>query len=119
MQMKSSNSVQIFYPKYNKKEITNKLQGKIPALKSLLSISKVILFGSYAKDKYTVASDVDVLVIYKGKSRSDAYSIVKRIFDIPQIEIHIYTVRQYQKLKGTISKMIDDGYVVIYEENPR
>ncbi len=119
MQMKSSNSVRIFYPKYNKKEIINKLQDKIPLLKSLLSISKVILFGSYAKDKYTVASDIDVLVIYKGKVRSDAYSVVKKVFDIPQIELHLYTTKQYEKIKDTISKIIEDGHVVIYEETEK
>ncbi len=96
----------------------NKLKDKSSILKALLPISKVILFGSYAKDKYTVASDVDVLVIYKGKVRSDAYSIVKNTFGIPRIEPHLYTTRQYERMKDTILKMIDDGYIVIYEENP-
>jgi len=41
-------------------------------LKERLYLLLVVLFGSYAKGNYTVASDVDLLVVYDGEKREDA-----------------------------------------------
>jgi len=70
------------------------------------------LFGSYAKGNYTVASDIDILVVYKGKERRDAYATVKRILDIPYLEPHLYTKREYKETKETIDRMTKDSILL-------
>jgi len=42
-------------------------------LKKELPVSLIVLFGSYAKDNYTAKSDIDLLVVYRGKVK-DAYT---------------------------------------------
>ena len=112
MQKISSGSVQIFYPKFNKEEIIQAIQKKLKHLTDSLPISTVLLFGSYAKGNYTVASDIDILVVYKGKERRDAYATVKRILDIPCLEPHLYTKREYKEAKETIDRMTKDSILL-------
>ena len=87
-------------------------------LKDLLPISEVVLFGSYARGNYTVRSDADLLVLYKGKSRKDAYSIVWKVLDIPRLEPHIYTEDEARKMEGIIRRMKQEGKVVYKETCP-
>ena len=72
----------------------------------------VVLFGSYATGKYTVASDIDLLVVYSGERRDDAYAITKNTIALPGLEPHVYTEEEYEKLKATIGKMIEGGIVL-------
>jgi len=73
MQRKYSSSVRIFYPRFDRETIIKILQKKIQALKKELPVSLIVLFGSYAKDNYTAKSDIDLLVVYRGKVK-DAYT---------------------------------------------
>lgn len=66
---KSSTSVQVFYPRFNKEEIIQLITKNLENLKKELPLLFVGLFGSYAKGNYTVASDVDLLVVYEGKEK--------------------------------------------------
>ncbi|MGB9677076.1 MAG: nucleotidyltransferase domain-containing protein [Candidatus Ratteibacteria bacterium] len=61
------NSVKFYYPKYDVKE------GALN-LKETFKIKKIVLFGSYAKGNFTGRSDVDLLVIYKGRKKKDILS---------------------------------------------
>jgi hypothetical protein len=88
------------------------LEQKMEELKSLLPISEVVLFGSYARGNYTVRSDVDLLVLYKGESRKDAYSIVWKVLDIPRLEPHIYTEDEARRVEGIIHRMKREGKVI-------
>ncbi|HHW01365.1 MAG TPA: nucleotidyltransferase domain-containing protein [Thermoanaerobacterales bacterium] len=114
MHEKSSNSVQIFYPEFSKKDILNILLKNIHRLNEVLPLAKVILFGSYAKGRYSIESDVDLLIVYKGDRRSDVYSTVKKILRIPRLEPHIYSEGEYEEMKDTIEKMLSDGCEVIW-----
>jgi len=51
-------------------------------LKKELPISMVVLFGSYAIEKYTAASDIDLLVVYKGEKRADDFAIIKKTYSV-------------------------------------
>ena len=62
---------------------------------------------------YTVASDVDLLVVYQGQENEQSYAIVKQAFGIPRLEPHVYTEEEYGTARDTINKMTTDG-VVIY-----
>ena len=114
MLRESSSSVRVFYPRFSRDEIIQKIKDKLEILDSQLSLKSVILFGSYAKGNYTVSSDVDLMVIYKGKPKDDSYATVKKSLSIPLLEPHVYSDGEYEILKETIDRMIKDG-VIIYQ----
>jgi hypothetical protein len=74
----------------------------------------IVLFGSYAKGNYSVSSDIDLMVIYKGEPKDNAYALVKKTLSITLLEPHVYSESEYEELKETIDKMIKDG-VIIYQ----
>jgi len=113
MRKESPSSVQIFYPKFDKEKLIQKLKKKIEDLEREIPISLVVLFGSYAQGNYTVASDVDLLIIYRGKERKDAFATVKKALDIPLLEPHVYSEDEYKRLKSLIARMIVKGVVLL------
>jgi len=115
MRKRSSTSVRIFYPKLDREGLIKLLSERLGELAARLPLVRVVLFGSYAKGNYTVGSDVDLLIVHKGKPRDDAYAIVKRVLNIPRLEPHIYTEGEYRGMEGTLSKMTEDGVVLLPE----
>ena len=112
MLKKSSDSARVFYPKFNKEELIQAIQERLEDLNQKLPLLLVVLFGSYAKGNYTVGSDTDLLVGYRGKERKDAYAIVKRTLGVPRLEPHVYSDSEYEKIKKTINKMTKNGVVL-------
>lgn len=112
MRKESSSSVQIFYPKFDKKELIQKLKKKKEEPAKELPLSLVVLFGSYAQGNYTVASDVDLLIIYRGKERKDAFATVRKTLDIPLLEPHVHSEDEYNRLRSVIARMIAKGVVL-------
>jgi hypothetical protein len=60
-----------------------------------------------------MASDLDILVVYMGQKRDDAYAVVKKVLGIPRLEPHLYTEEEYERMKGTLSKMTEGGVVIL------
>ena len=116
MLKKSSSSVRIYYPKFDREWLIQRLKERLDALEEKLPLQLVVLFGSYAKGNYTVASDIDLLVVHKGEERKDAFAIVKKTFSIPRLEPHVYSEGKYERLKGNISKMIENGVVLFSKD---
>ena len=114
----SSSSVRVFYPKFSKDDLIQRIKEKIEALDNKLPLILVSLFGSYAKGNYTVASDIDLMVIYEGKPRKEAYSIVKKTLSLPLLEPHVYSEDEYKELGGTITNMIKDGIIIYQDKMP-
>lgn len=112
MRNTSSGSVRVFYPKLSREQVVALLRERVPALRKLLPVVRVVLFGSYARGTYTVASDVDVLVVYQGPPREDAYAIVKKGLNIPGLEPHVYTEDEYRAVADTLDRMTADGIVI-------
>jgi predicted nucleotidyltransferase len=113
MPKKSTSSVQIFYPEFSREEVVQALRKGLANLLKQLPCLQVVLFGSYARGNYTVASDVDLLVVYLGEENKQAYAVVKQVFHIPRLEPHVYTEYEYCRMQDIIQKMLTDG-VVIY-----
>jgi predicted nucleotidyltransferase len=113
MPIKSSSSVRVFYPKFDQAYLLKILSERLKILEEKLQLIRVVLFGSYATGNYTVGSDVDLLIIYKGETRPDAYAITKRSLDIARLEPHLYSEVEYRKMKGTIHRMEEGGIVLI------
>lgn len=119
MQKESPSSVRIFYPRFNREELIKRLKEKLGDLAKKLPLSSVVLFGSYAQGNYTIASDVDLLIVYGGKKRKDAFATVKKTLDIPLLEPHVYSEDEYKRLKDVIGRMIADGVVLFSLEDAK
>ena len=118
MLKESSSSVRVYYPRFDKQQLIQKLREELKKLEEKLPLALVVLFGSYAKGNYTVASDVDLLVVYEGEAREDTFATVKKTVSVPRLEPHIYSEREYEGLEGTLGRMIEGG-VVLYEREER
>ena len=85
------------------------LRQRVAALREKLPLKRVVLFGSYARGRQTVASDIDLLVVYTGEPRKDAYALVKRTIDVRRLEPHVYEELEYAQVRETIERMVRDG----------
>lgn len=110
----SSGSVRITFPRYEREEVIRKLRARVDAIREALPVTRVVLFGSYATGRHTAASDIDVLVVYAGAAREDAYAVVRRGFDLRGLEPHVYTETEAQAMDDTLARMTRDG-VTIFE----
>ncbi len=115
MRKRSSSSVKIFYPRYEKGELVKLLKERIEILKNLLPLERVVLFGSYAKGNYDAFSNVDLLVIYSDPKIDEDFQIVKRMLKIRGLEPHVYTRSEYEAVKDVLERMTDGG-IVLYEK---
>jgi len=116
MPKKSSGSVQIFYPKYNREDIIQLISSSLAHLERELPLLLVTLFGSYAQGNYTVASDIDLLVVYRGKKKREAYAIIRRALHIPHLEPHVYSQGEREKIKDTLQRMTKKGIILYQRE---
>ena len=115
MPRRSSGSVRVFYPTQTREEVVQRLRQQMEALRKVLPIRRVVLFGSYATGRYTVASDIDVLVVYSDPPRDDAYGLVRDTLDVRRLEPHVYAEQEYVAVRRTVDRMIRDG-IAIFEE---
>ena len=109
MRKTSSSSVRVFYPALDRAGLIATLRERLGLLKRKLPLVKVILFGSYATGTYTVGSDVDLIVVYRGEPRPDAYALVKRALAIPRLEPHLYSEAEYETARATVDRMVRGG----------
>lgn len=120
MQRKSSGSVRIFYPKFSLEEILERIREVVTELKDDLGIEVVILFGSYAKKRYTVASDVDILVVYdeKKSDRDIVYRSLMKHLRIPRVELHVLSKEEYDRMRESkwIKTIEEEGIKIVEEQ---
>jgi hypothetical protein len=81
-------------------------------LREVLPLVRVVLFGSYVRGRQTVASDIDLLVVYAGAVRGDAYALVRRALDLRRLAPHVYAEEEYAQVSATLERMIQDGITV-------
>lgn len=109
---KSSSSVKVFWPRYSTAEVVGLLRAKLPEIEAITPVKVFALFGSYAKGNYTVASDIDVLLLYGGPTQEDAYLKIRPILNIPGIELHLYSEEECRSLGSTIDRMLKDSIAI-------
>jgi predicted nucleotidyltransferase len=112
MPQRSSGSVKVFYPPWTREALLVRLREGVAALREVLPLVRVVLFGSYARGRQTVASDIDLLVVYAGAVRGDAYTLVRRTFDLRRLEPHVYAEEEYAQVSATLERMVQDGITV-------
>jgi predicted nucleotidyltransferase len=117
MRTRSSSFVKIYYPALTRAEWIARLREKMPALREVLPITRVVLFGSYARDRYTAASDIDLLVVCAGEVQPDAYARVRRALTIRRLEPHVYAESEYHQVQDVVPRMTQDG-VTLYPPTP-
>ncbi len=95
-------------------------------LVSLFGPTKIIVFGSYATDRATHKSDVDILMLVGDEKLSDRDSVLKGRLAIRQalrgknlpFDFIVETVEafdRYKNVKGSIQYEIDRQGLVLYE----
>ena len=109
MRTESSSSVKVSYPPFTREQLLALLRKRLPLLEEKFPIKQAVLFGSYATGQETVASDVDLLVVYGGEPRGHAYALVKRTLRIPRLEPHVYAEEEYEQVKASLGRMIREG----------
>jgi len=110
--------VRIYYPEFSRSELIERIKRKVASLCEKLPIRAVILFGSYAKGRYTAASDVDLLIIYEDPKMEDAYHICWDELSIHQLQLHIYTLSEFKKLEASgslLPKEVRRNGIVIWK----
>jgi uncharacterized protein len=112
MRQRSCSSVKVFYPPWTREALLVRLREGITALHEVLPLVRVVLFGSYARGRQTVASDIDLLVVYAGAVRGDAYALVRHTLDLRRLEPHVYAEEEYAQVSATLERMVQDGITV-------
>ena len=109
MSSSSYGSAKVFYPRWSRAELAELLRSRLAALQHQLPLHEVVLFGSWATGRATAFSDVDLLVVYGGEPRDDAYSVVRRVLNVRGLEPHVYTEDEARRLAPTLERMTRDG----------
>jgi len=112
MRQRSSGSVKVFYPPWTREALLVRLREGMTTLREVLPLVRVVLFGSYARGRQTVASDIDLLVVYAGAVRDDAYALVRRTLDLRRLEPHVYAEEEYAQGRAALERMVQDGITV-------
>jgi len=104
MQRKYSSSVKIFFPKFSKEEVVREVSRCATELRDSLGLERVILFGSYAKGRHTVASDIDLLVIFDDEKNSEdnVYKSLMKNIRLPRVELHLIPKREFESYKESM-----------------
>ncbi len=112
--------MRIRYPKYRREEILQILKDDSQRLAERLPLKLVALFGSWAKDRATASSDIDVLVVYEGQRRDDAYKIVSKTLRPRGVEPHIYSEEEFDLVTRhslrTRKEWVEEG-IKVYESS--
>lgn len=109
MQSESFGSVRVFWPRYERDELIALLHEGAKELQRTLPLARAVLFGSWSTGRATAFSDVDVLVIYCGPPRADAYRLALGAFRVPRIELHLYSEEEARRLEPTFAHMTERG----------
>jgi predicted nucleotidyltransferase len=109
MLKQSSDSVRVFYRPYSREQLITRLREGLPALVGVLPVLRVVLFGSWATGRATAFSDIDILVVYAGATRADAYKVARRAFNVRGIELHLYAEAEAELLRPTLDRVTKLG----------
>jgi predicted nucleotidyltransferase len=110
-------SVKVSFPRFSLEDVVEEANRTAHALSKHLGLEKVILFGSYAKKRYTAASDIDLLVVFDGSKSSEdkVYKTLIRTIKLPRLELHILSIKDYMLMKDTkwIETIESEGVVIL------
>ena len=111
----SSRSASVSWPTRDRNDLVASIRNALPALRDALPVRRVVLFGSHATGRATVASDVNLLVVYEGPPREDAFATVKKTIPVRGLEPHVYTTKEAEAQEDLLTRMTQEGIVVLEE----
>lgn len=109
MREESSNTVKVYYPELSQDELIERIRKGAETISKTLPLRTITLFGSYAERRHTAASDIDILITYEGPRREDDYGLCWDALKLPQLELHIYTVSEYEEQRSLGSSLIGEA----------
>lgn len=112
MPNESPSSVKVFSPRYTQAQVLEILRNAIPQLVTHLPVQWAILFGSYARGNYTAFSDIDLLVVYSGETREDAFAVVKKGIPLRGLEPHVLTQEELRACLSVWKQMLRHSVTV-------
>ena len=101
MPEKSSNSVRVIYPEFNRDQVIERLENSARSVADRIGLQLLILFGSFAENRYTAASDVDVLVVCDDDAVAKAHEFLHNAAQLRNLELHVYGKSAYGRLKAS------------------
>ena len=123
MQKRFLNFAKVYYPKFKREEVVKVLRENLKDFRLKQDIRKAYLFGSYATKKFTVASDIDILVVVDDKvDKNKFYNILVKSLKLKGLEPHILKESEYLNLKRLNSKWIktiENEGILIWENLKR
>jgi len=87
--------VRVTYPSLTRDKVIKMLSEARPNLNRKLRVSRMVLYGSYAQGRHTAGSDIDLIVVYRGAERREAYKVVVEEINLPRLEPKVYTEEQF------------------------
>lgn len=105
----SSTHARVFWPRHSREQLLARLREGVAALSQQLDVRRAVLIGSWAQGRHTAASDVDLLVVYAGPARADAYALCRRIVGVPRLEPHVYSEAEAAAAAPMLARMSRGG----------
>ncbi|MGQ9514067.1 MAG: nucleotidyltransferase domain-containing protein [Thermoproteota archaeon] len=94
-----------------------KIKETLSSLSERKALERVILFGSYAKNKYTVGSDIDIFIVFdESKIAEDKiYKNLMKVIKLPRVELHILSKKDYELMKSSkwVETIMVEGIKII------
>jgi predicted nucleotidyltransferase len=123
MEKKYSNSVRIRYPPSEKRLINLLKQNANKLINKVSTIQRIIIFGSYARQKPHFGSDVDLLFIVSKHTPKEFEKIYETLYDISK-EYEwaplIISEKKFEKLKSERNqffKKVEKDKITIWHKN--
>lgn len=109
MPSRSSSTVRVFSPPFDREQLVALLRERLPGLSTLLPVQRAVLFGSWAANRATAFSDIDLLIVYDDPIRDDAYKVVWKHLALRGLEPHVYAKSEASEIEVTLSRMTANG----------
>lgn len=103
----------------DKLPFSNNVKGKIRCLSNLIlkdvvSVEKIILFGSYARAQQTVKSDIDIMVITREPCDVEIKGDLCSIFDENGSDLIFYTNDEFEHSNSLLTNKIRKDGVLLW-----
>ena len=95
----------MFYPRWTREELLLRLEEGLKALEKEVPLLEAWLFGSWARGRASVGSDVDLLLLYQGPRREDLHRLARKAFPGLPLELHASTEEEAARLEAVLARM--------------
>lgn len=112
-------SVRVSLPLWTRDELIDRLRVAVSRVADQLPLERAVLFGSWARGAATAASDVDLLLVYSGAARPDAFGVAWHALGVPRVEIHVFHRSEADAMAPTIDRMTQNSVDLLASQSDR